>query len=337
MNDSQKSFPLSIVPSSIALGSDGYIWGTTNDGIVTKVSPTGVESTFSVAASNIFFNNIVSGPDGALWFPECSSDGSSGGIGRIDTSGSYTFYSSVCQTVVANGPDGNIWFGDDGANIYSMTTGGILIGTYSVGDMFSFFGLTAGSDGALYAVSDAPPAGQSDLIRISTSGIVTHIGGDNYGDRLRAILSGPDGNIWIAVPRSESSFLVKFEVATQSFGERIKGPKGAGFDLITGPDGNIWASDSEESSVDTYVIQVMTATPNDLTVAVGKQANFHVIEANYGGQWTAISTKPSVASVTPNSTNGTFVVTGVAQGMTSVTVSDTKFNSIQVKVTVTSH
>jgi hypothetical protein len=335
MNDLQQSFPLSVGAAMIVLGSDGNIWGSTNSGVIIKVSPAGVETTFAVAPSNFFFDNIIDGPDGALWFPECSMDRTSGGIGRIDVSGTYTFFPSVCQYVVASGPDGNIWFGDDGSNIYNMTTQGKLIGKYPVGDLFLFGGLTAGSDGAMYAVSDSPPAGQPDLVRISTSGVVTHIGEDGYGDPFFTIVSGPDGNIWISALRSEFTYLVQYDVTTQSFGQRVKGPKDAGWDLATGPDGNIWASDPLESSVDTYVIQKMTAAPSKLAIAVGKQANFNMSEANYNGQWTAVTANPRIATVTRNPEN-VFVVTGVSPGITSVTVYDSMYNSIPVKVTITS-
>jgi streptogramin lyase len=334
MNGAQQSYPLAVAPGWITVGSDGNLWGTTNDGVIVKVTPAGVEQTFTVAASDVFFANIISGPDGALWFPECKLDRSTGGIGRLDTSGSYTFYPSVCQWVVANGPDGNIWFGDQGANIFEMTTQGQLVGTYPVGDEVLFSGLTAGSDGAMYAVSTSQQSAD-ELVRVTTSGKVTHIGGNPFGDPLFRLLSGPDGNIWISAPRSDFTYLAQFDVATQTFSERIRGPKGAGTYLVTGPDGNIWTSDYEESSVDIYVLQLMTVTPNKLVIGVGKQASFKTSELNYGGKWTAISTKPSVATVTRNSQSGTFVVTGIAAGVASIFVSDTMFNSIAVEVTVT--
>lgn len=334
MDGRVKTFPLSISPGGIALGADQNLWVTTLAGVVARVTPQGQETDFAVAPSNINLGNIISGPDGALWFTGCSHDESAGGIGRVDTSGVSTFYPLGCRSVIASGPDGNIWFGDLGVNIYSMTTQGTLVGTYFVGDEFLFWGLTAGSDGAMYAVSTAPPVGDRELVRVSTSGTVTHLGNDLENDPISALILGPDGNLWIAAPRDSSSYLVTFDPGTQSFDQRVRGPRQAGGPLLLGPDGNIWASDARTSSVDTYIIQAMTVTPKQLTISVGHHAGISVTETNYSGGWTAVATNPTIAGVTPKSQSGTFEVTGVAPGTTSVTVYDTMYNSIAVKVSV---
>jgi streptogramin lyase len=338
MNDRQKTFPTSIVPFFLAFGSDKNMWVTGNNrvtgiGEVARVSPMGLETDYTIGPANMFLGYIVSGPDGDLWFTECSKDEKTGGVVRMDTSGSYTLYPFGCRGVIANGPDGNIWFGDIGQNIYKMDVEGNLLGTYAVGDQ-QFNGLTAGSDGAMYATAEGNVVNYTDLVRVSTSGVVTHITNDPYIGGLNTILSGPDGNLWISSPRSVFGYFIQFDVATQTWGEIVKGPKGAGEALATGPDGNVWATAPNASSVDTYIIQAMTVTPKELTISVGRHADITLTEANYSGGWTAVATNPGVASVTPKSQSGTFEVTGVSPGTTSVTVYDAMYNSISVKVTV---
>jgi hypothetical protein len=103
----------------------------------------------------------------------------------------------------------------------------------------------------------------------------------------------------------------------------------------------IWATaegyngtDCQIGRVDTYVFSLMALSPKQLTVPVGQNAILNVSESNYLGAWTASTKKPSIATVTPNSQNGTFTVSGVAPGTTYVIVTDSQFNTASVKVTV---
>jgi streptogramin lyase len=331
MNDRVKMFPLTTEPNYLALGSDHNFWITTSLGIVSRVTPQGVETDYNIPQSTYRYFDIVSGSDGALWFTECSVDASTGGIGRIDTSGNYTFYQSVCPGSLTNGPDGNIWFSDTGQNVYSMNTQGQIVATYNVGD--PGINLISGSDGALYATAGTPSS--TELIRVTTSGVVTHFGTDSNGDILHQLVSGPDGNLWILGRAHPGFFLITFNVASQTFDMRIPTPPDQ--ELLTmasGPDGNIWAGDWDSNSIDTYVRLLMTATPKKLDEGVGQNANVGITEQNYAGQWTAVSKNPSIASVTPNSINGTFTITGVALGTTFIAIYDSNYNSVEVKVTV---
>ena len=324
-------YPISIVPNAIAFGSDHNLWVSTNDGVIARVTPTGSETDYSVAPSNTSLSNIIPGPDGALWFIECSSP-TSGGIGTITTTGSHTFFSTGCEQVLESGPDGNIWFGN-GATISNMTPQGVLVGQYAVGES-GFAGIASGSDGALYVLGIRPNNAPNELIKVTTDGTVTHIGGDPRLDLFRGITSGPDGNLWISAVLSASSHLVTFDPATQQFGDRrIKSPA-FGPNIIVGPDSNLWMLGRSKTGVYTYVYAALTLMPRPVTVQVSHTAVLSVSETNYGGQWTAIAAKPSIASVTFNSNNGSFVVTGVSSGTTRITVYDSMFNSANVKVTV---
>lgn len=339
MNGHQSRYPLSVLPGGLVFGPDGNMWVSGFDkssgaSVIARVTLNGQETDYPLnLPTGLQAGSLILGSDDAFWFNSCNNAGTSGGIGRIDTSGISTFYPGSCASVIASGPDSNIWFGDAGQNIYKMNTQGTVLATYPVGEQF-FNDLKAGTDGTLYLAAIDNFNNSPDLIRVTTAGVVTKIGGDGYGDGYLSILSGPDGNIWISGAHSASSDLIQYNVTSQSFGQRVRGPKHAGSGLANGPDGNIWASAPYSSAVDTFVIQVMSVTPKTLTVSVGKSANLTAGEANYSGTWTAVSTKPSIATVTANSNNGKFTVKGVSAGTTIVAVYDSMYNSVEAKVTV---
>jgi hypothetical protein len=59
----------------------------------------------------VFPQQIVTGPDGALWFTETSESG--GAIGRVTTTGTFTAYflnSYAGEGGITVGPDGAVWF-----------------------------------------------------------------------------------------------------------------------------------------------------------------------------------------------------------------------------------
>ena len=323
-------YPISVVPNAIAFGSDQNLWVSTNHGVVARVTPSGSETDYIVAPSNTSVADIMPGPDGALWYIECSSP-TAGGIGTITTSGTQTFYSTGCEQVLASGPDGNIWFGN-AATISKMTPQGVLVGQYTVGDNY-FAGITSGSDGALYLLGGPPNNAPDELIKVTTAGIVTHIGSEPHLEALRGIINGPDGNLWISAVGSVRH-LITYDLATHEYGDtRIKSPA-FGPNMIVGPDSNIWMLDRQRTGVYTFVYAAMTLAPRPVTVHVGHTATLNVSETNYAGRWTAFVSQPSIASVTLNSKNGAFVVTGVSSGTTRITVYDSMFNSADVKVTV---
>jgi virginiamycin B lyase len=103
-------------PTSIVSGSDGNVWFTeTVKSSVGRISPAGVITEFAVGGRMPL--GITAGRDGNLWF---TAAGLPGGIGRITTSGSVTFFKlpppagSTQQVGIAQGPDGRIWFADAG-------------------------------------------------------------------------------------------------------------------------------------------------------------------------------------------------------------------------------
>jgi len=324
------TYPLTVTPSAVAMGPDQNLWvagvDTNSNLIVARVTQSGSETDFSVpqfVAPFILIEQIIVGPDGLLWFTACYPVGNSGGIGRIDTTGASTFYPGNCATSIASGPDGNIWFGDT-ASVYTMNTQGALLATYPIGDVEGR-GMTVGADGAIYVL-----ASNVGLSKVTTNGIVTQIAGSVSSP----ITNGPEGKLWMRSGGHEVHF-ISYDPIAQTWGPRFKGPGVSNYSQLNpGPDGNLWYVLGGKT-VNTFVLQLMSATPNALTIAVGQQSQVNMTEANYSGQWTALAHDKSIIGVDPVSKNGTFTVTGLAVGSTYFGISDTMYNSVVVNVTVT--
>ena len=155
------------------------------------MTPTGSFTNYSLSQGAQPLD-IVSGPDGALWFTETYDDR----IGRITTSGALT-ETLLCDTGcgegqiepwdIAVGPDGALWFAEYEANaIGRMTTAGQISSFPLTGSMAHPIGITAGPDGALW-FTDSGGIG-----RITTTGAASQIATTS----AYSITTGPDGDLW---------------------------------------------------------------------------------------------------------------------------------------------
>jgi streptogramin lyase len=214
---------------------------------------------------------IVTGPDGNLWFAETGSSNSR--IGRVTVAGDVTLFPSRSRnfhfpTDLTAGPDGNVWLvlqegiGGDGA-INKVTPSG-----QSTELLWSGANrITAGPDGNLWFtdlfrdIGRMTPVGQVTYFAAPqtdfTNDITTGPDGNlwfTYYQTARVgritasaevtefevpfipwhITSGPDGNVWFTTDRDRIVRITTAGVAT-AFG--IPGRSG---DLIAGPDGNVW-------------------------------------------------------------------------------------------------
>jgi streptogramin lyase len=323
-------YPISIsTTGGFTIGPDQNFWISgftpTLSNAVARVTPGGVETDFALSTDpNLTPGALIAGPDGALWFGECGPYQQSGAIGRVDMQGNYTQFPAGCIYAPTVGPDGNIWY-IDGPNVVSMTTKGAIVGQYPIG-IQGVWDMITGTDGKMYAIAIAGAGPR--LVSITTSGVVTDLG-DLDGLAGFSVVNGPDGNLWIA----SYNRLLMFSLQTLQVESIIRCKQCEAHHLISGPDNNIW--EGTRSGLATYVLQAITASPDQVTVAVGKSATVAVSETNYAGQWTAATPNPPKVSFNTTSQNGTFTITGLAPGATYVTIYDSKFNSVKVKVTVT--
>jgi streptogramin lyase len=197
------SYGLSYAPMQVAKGPDNNLWFTAEDGSlstgfseVVQITPSGSMQTFptSTAAQTAkrYAYDIVSGPDGRMWFSEGNY------IGAITTAGVMTEYpipSGRTSNFITAGPDGNLWFTENYGNYVGKITTSGAVSEYAVPTLFAGpWMIAAGKDGALWFTENG---GTGQIGRVTTSGAVTEYPIANLSGNP-ALLAGADGNLWIA-------------------------------------------------------------------------------------------------------------------------------------------
>lgn len=175
-------------PHSIARGSDGNLWFTEGAGKIGRITPTGAVTEFALANTSSTPGSIVAGPDGNLWFTEFAV----GKIGRITTAGAITEFQTPSDPAsIAVGGDGNLWFTERlGNHVDRITTAGVIT-QFSTLTMSRLVAITAASDGSLWFLSDT----DDKIGRMTTSGAASEFNLPSAA-RGEALTAGPDGNIW---------------------------------------------------------------------------------------------------------------------------------------------
>jgi virginiamycin B lyase len=134
---------------------------------------------------------IVAGPDGALWFTAASSE-----VGRMTTSGSLSLVPTPgtgtrLPESITVGPDGALWYADAfGPTIGRVTTAFAFTPLPDTG--FRPEGVAAGADGALWVVEST-----DTVARVTTAGTVTRFPVPAKTTApSSSIAPGPDGRLW---------------------------------------------------------------------------------------------------------------------------------------------
>ncbi len=104
------------VAAGITVGPDGAIWFTGANSIG-RITTSGSLTEYPLpSVAFISLTLITSGPDGALWFTDVFNNK----LGRIDTSGSFSYYIPLpaisTPAGIITGPDGALWFTENGRN-----------------------------------------------------------------------------------------------------------------------------------------------------------------------------------------------------------------------------
>lgn len=179
---------------------------------------------------NIFPQEIVTAPDGKLWFTTGLPF-----LGRFspDTRGTSLVPIPNVASRIAFGPDGNIWFGTD-TGVARLTRRHDVVREIPIPGLGFVADIAAGPDGTMWAL------GFQNIARIAADGRTTLFPvPDNFASSGDRLVAGPDGNLWFA--RGPISALALYRVtrrgAITSFPVTTPGQI---FDLAVGPDGTIW-------------------------------------------------------------------------------------------------
>ncbi len=250
-------------PSAITVGPDGALW-VTSEGDDSSAPPT-PNVIFRVTTSGTITNTydvpdipigglggITSGPDGALWFVG-QSGYDSGLIGRMTTTGAFTFYtdsSGFTPDEITTGPDGALWFSDTDGNLVGRITTAGAITNYTDPSIIGPSGIAAGPDGALWFANtggehQTSEQGPTSIGRITTSGTVSSYGGPGIIDP-NGIVTGPDGALWFTNGGNNSiDRITTSGVVTNYTDPNIDDPIG----ITTGPDGALWFTNGGNNSI----------------------------------------------------------------------------------------
>ncbi len=179
---------------------------------------------------------IVTGPDGNLWFTELNAR-----IGRVTPAGAVQEFSAGI-TAGANpaditaGSDGALWFTEaTHPKIGRITIGGVV--TEYGGISGNPYSIAAGPDGALWFTEDTVGG---KIGRITTSGAVTEFPAP-LATGSTSIVAGSDGNLWYA--GSDGIVRMTTTGVSTDFNTGI-GAANAPTRVTLGPDGNVWFTES---------------------------------------------------------------------------------------------
>jgi len=363
--------PFNTRASVIAVASDGAIW--VNEDLNFKVARFNLDGTyveFPVPEQGPFVvtRDAIGGVHGSMYF--AVNFGSHYGILRVLRSGSVkVFRTPRTPTGLGKGPDGTIWATLPNGHVVHLLSDGTFV-SYALPTPPGLpYGITTGSDGNIwFSVHD-----QHMLDRLDpTTGVITEYPTQDCGPL--STLSVPRGNLWLSCDDGSiveyttqgtnvatciacSVFsgyshqlayepsngriwatvnnvgIVGLDPATGNYDEHKDPLQGGQTEIAAAPDGNIWLAEQGSPWISIFVRRRISTVPQSVTVSSGGSQTITVTEAHYHASWSATSSNTACATVTANGPN-TFLVTGVGTGSCTVTVNDTKSNSLGVPVTV---
>jgi virginiamycin B lyase len=182
---------------------------------------------------------ITLGPDGNLWFTDFFNQ-----VGRITTTGNATFYGPTGLGVsdIVTGPDGRLWFTEQGSNRVGAITTNATPAPNS-GPFIGYYGTGAGPSGITYVSGSGlwfTEAGASAIGHINLGGALMEFPGT--GLEPSAIALGRDNALWFT--ESDSNTIGRITTGgaiTNHF--PVPTPASEPSDLTSGPDGALWFSE----------------------------------------------------------------------------------------------
>jgi virginiamycin B lyase len=323
-------------PGTITVGPDGALWFVmpgrddvgriTTAGAISEIPLTTAMCNGTTSADPV---GIASGPDGNVWATE--DFGTQGAVAEVDLGSGDTVTEHCIGSVGEPGPivpvsgSSFLWFtiGDDEFATISGTgnvSPEVLTGASTAGTI----PIVAGSDGNLWLGIQGAP---SRLDRLTTGAVVTPFDlPSNSTANTEVLASGPDGQLWLAGGGGLTS--VTTAGAVNSFAGIY--PAGDAISAIAaGPGDTLWLADSTDSTIYRVTLGNSSLAASLLPVAdvagtsavvsglLSVPAGDLASSASYAFQYGAtnaygLTTMPATATATPNGTEVTATLAGLA-------------------------
>jgi uncharacterized repeat protein (TIGR03803 family) len=218
--------------AALTLGNDGNFYGTTdgggnnNVGTVFMVTTNGTLTmlvSFSYTNGADPYGTLALGNDGNFYGTTATGGGSNdyGTVFKVTTNGTLTTLVSFSYTngaypiagltldtdgnfygTTQGGGNTNIYGGYGGGTIFQVMTNGTLTTLVSFSETngaFTQAGLTPGTDGNFYGMTEQGGSGSGTVFQVTTNGVLTTLASFNYTNGASAqagLTLGSDGNIY---------------------------------------------------------------------------------------------------------------------------------------------
>ena len=294
------SSTISVTSTSPSVSSLGTVTLTT--------TPHATEYSTGITAGSLV-QNIVTGPDGNLWFTEQTG----GRIGQVTPAGIINEFSTGMTAgahpqFITNGTDGNLWFNESAANkIGRITTSGSIT-EFSTG-LTAAAGpssIAMGPDGNLWFTENIA----NKIARITPTGTITEFStGITAAASLNGICNGPDGNLWFVEKGSNKIGRITPSGIITEFSTGITAAAGPVV-ITSGPDGNLWFTEQ-------FINRIGRITPQgsiqEFSTGISAGADlFGITTGPDGNLWFMEELGKQIAQITPSG-----VVTEYSSGFTA--------------------
>ena len=253
---------------------------------------------YPVPTSNFSsLQGITTGPDGALWFCEYASPGTTSKIGRITTLGALTEFTVPVGARgfpgvhhIKTGPDGALWFTELIANqIGRITTAGVIT-EYPVPTATSFpYYITLGPDGALWFTE----YNGNKIGRITTAGVFTEFAVTTSNSSPGGIALGSDGALWFT--EFNTNKIARITTAGLITEYPLPTPDSKPFEITAGPDGALWFTEYNSNKVGRIT------TAGDITEYPVISVNSHpqsIVTGSDGAVWFTEAAANNIGRIT---------------------------------------
>lgn len=274
----------------ITAGPDGNLWFVEPYvNRIGRITPTGALREFNVPSSLpppngvsawSGLSDIVSGPDGNLWFTEWRT----GRIGRITPLGSISEFRLPTvggilsrPQALAVGPDGNLWCTLVAQNqLARISPDGSATLIPVSGVRATPFAISAGPDGNLWFTE----YGGHAIGRLKPMGAFTQFAlVDPDAVQPWEITTGPDGNVWFTTTTNRIGRITP-DGETVEF--TLTSPASGGGDITAGPDGNLWFTEPARD-------RIGRITPSggvfELALTESSLSLVHIVSGPDGNLW----------------------------------------------------